>query len=93
MVSHIEQRIAGVLQASNVAPDFASPGKHLLISHQAILQGADWLDERQLALEEWKYLFGKNFDDCEILGSSHFPALFPVNWASQGYDLREQVFA
>jgi phytoene dehydrogenase-like protein len=86
------QRIAGVLQASNVDPNLAPPGKHLLISHQATHQGDDWLEERQLAMEDWHYLFGNDFDNCEVLGSSHFPALFPVNWASQGYDLREQVF-
>jgi len=87
------QRIAGILQASNVDPDLAPPGKHLLISHQTIHQGADWLEERQLAMEDWRYLFGSDFDNCEVLGSSHFPARFPVNWASQGHDLRDQVFA
>jgi phytoene dehydrogenase-like protein len=87
------QRVAGILQASNVDPNLAPPGKHLLISHQAIHQGADWLEERQLAMEDWRYLFGRDFDNCDVLGSSHFPAQFPVNWASQGYDLREQVFA
>ena len=87
------QRVAGILQASNIDPNLAPPGKHLLISHQTIRQGADWLEERQLALEDWSYLFGRDFDNCEVLGSSHFPARFPVNWASQGYDLREQIFS
>jgi len=87
------QRVAGILQASNIDANLAPPGKHLLISHQAIRAGADWLEERRLALEDWTYLFGSDFDNCEILGSSHFPERFPVNWASQGYDLREQVFA
>ena len=87
------QRVAGILQASNVDLSLAPPGKHLLISHQAIRKGANWLEERQLALADWKYLFGRDFDDCEVLGSSHFPEKFPVNWASQGYDLREQIFA
>lgn len=87
------KRVAGILQASNVDPNLAPPGKHLLISHQTIPQGADWLEERQLALEDWRYLFGRDFDNCEVLGSSHFPDRFPVNWASQGYDLREQIFA
>ena len=87
------QRIAGIMQASNADPNLAPAGKHLLISHQATLLGADWLEERQLALDDWRYLFGREFDNCDVLGSSHFPAQFPVNWASQGYDLREQVFA
>ena len=51
------------------------------------------MEERQLALKDWRYLFGSDFDNCEVLGSSYFPARFPVNWASQGHDLRDQIFA
>ena len=87
------QRVAGVLQVSNLDPSLAPPGKHLLISHQTIRRGADWLQERQLALQALRYLFGSDFDHCRVLKSSHFPARFPVNWASQGHDLREQIFA
>jgi phytoene dehydrogenase-like protein len=87
------QRVAGILQASNSDPNLAPPGKHLLISHQTIPTGADWQEERQLALQDWRYLFGSDYDKCEVLGSSHFPANFPVNWAVQGHDLRTQVFA
>ena len=56
-------------------------------------RGADWQEELQLALEDWRYVFGSDFDNCEVLGSSQFPNQFPVNWASQGHDLREQVFS
>ncbi|MFN2218784.1 MAG: FAD-dependent oxidoreductase [Anaerolineae bacterium] len=87
------QRVAGIVQISNIDPGLAPPGKHLLISHQTIRQGADWRQERQLALEDWKTLFGSDFDRCEVLGSSHFPARFPVNWASQGTDSHEQIYA
>jgi phytoene dehydrogenase-like protein len=87
------QRVAGIVQANNLDPSLAPPGKHLLLSHQAIRPGADWRHERRLALEDWRALFGDDFDNCEVLGSSHFPARFPVNWASQGFDLREQLFA
>jgi phytoene dehydrogenase-like protein len=87
------QRVAGVLQATNVDPDLAPPGCHLLISHQVIPRGADWQAERDLGLQDWRYLFGSAFDDCEVVGTSHFPDRFPVNWASQGLDLRTQPFA
>jgi hypothetical protein len=87
------KRIAGILQVSNIDPSLAPPGKHLLISHQIIHQGEDWRSCRQLALQDLKYLFGSDFDNCEVLGSSHFPARFPVNWASQGTDLRTHIFA
>jgi phytoene dehydrogenase-like protein len=87
------QRVAGILQATNVDPDLAPVGCHLLISHQVIPHGADWQAERDLGLQDWRYLFGKQFDDCEIVGVSHFPDRFPVNWASQGLDLRTQPFA
>ncbi len=87
------QRIAGILQATNIDPSLAPPGKHLLISHQVIQPGADWQAERDLALDDWRFLFGAAFDDCEIVGVGHFPAAFPVNWAAQGLDRRDQPFA
>jgi phytoene dehydrogenase-like protein len=87
------KRVAGILQASNVDPSLAPPGKHLLISHQTIPHGSDWREELKLGLADWEYLFGEKFADCEVLGASHFPDRFPVNWATQGYDLREQIFA
>ncbi len=87
------QRIAGILQVTNVDPNLSRDGRHLLISHQTIAPGADWQHERDLALEDWRYLFGDDFVDCEVVGVSHFPARFPVNWAQQGHDVRTQPFA
>jgi phytoene dehydrogenase-like protein len=87
------QRVAGILQATNVDPDLAPEGRHLLVSHQVVPSGADWQAERDLGLADWKYLFGAAFDDCQVVGVSHFPARFPVNWAAQGHDLRKQPFA
>lgn len=87
------QRIAGIVQATNVDPGLAPRGVHLLISHQTIPHGADWQKERDLALEDWRYLFGESFEQCRVVGISHFPERFPVNWASQGMDIRDQPFA
>jgi phytoene dehydrogenase-like protein len=87
------QRVAGILQATNIDPGLAPPGKHLLISHQVIPAGASWQIERDLALEDWRYLFGEDFEDCTVVGVSQFPAAFPVNWAAQGLDVRDQLFA
>jgi phytoene dehydrogenase-like protein len=87
------ERVAGIVQASNLDPSLAPAGKHLLISHQTILENADWRQECQLAVQDWRALFGRDFEDCEVLGSSQFPPRFPVNWASQGFDWRRQVYA
>jgi hypothetical protein len=87
------QRIAGILQATNVDPDLAPKGWHLLVSHQVMPPDADWQAERDLGLADWRYLFGSLFDDCQVVGVSHFPARFPVNWAAQGHDTRSQPFA
>lgn len=87
------QRIAGILQATNTDPDLAPEGWHLLVSHQVVPPGANWQAERDLGLADWKYLFGSAFDDCHVVGVSHFPARFPVNWAAQGHDVRTQPFA
>ena len=87
------QRVAGIVQVSNNDTNLSPPGRHLLMSHQTIQQGTDWQEEYQLAIEDWHYVFGNDFYNCQVLGCSHFPAQFPVNWASQGYDLRDQVFS
>jgi phytoene dehydrogenase-like protein len=87
------RRIAGIVQISNLDPDLAPPGKHLLISHQVVPQHADWRQERQLALQDWRDLFAADFDNCQVLGTSHFSAHLPVNWAAQGHDWRQQIFA
>jgi phytoene dehydrogenase-like protein len=87
------QRIAGIVQASNVDPKLAPEGHHLLVSHQTLPPGADWQSERDIALQDWRYLFGDAFDDCDVIGASQFPARFPVNWATQGHDLRAQPYA
>jgi hypothetical protein len=87
------QRIAGIIQVTNTDPSLAPPGKHLLISHQVLPPGANWQQELELALRDWHYVFGKAFESCTVLGCSQFSERFPVNWAVQGSDLREQPFA
>ncbi len=87
------QRVAGILQIANADLGLAPSGAHLLISHQVIPHGANWQAERDLALEDWRYLFGDVFNDCRVVGVSHFPESFPVNWASQGMDIRTQPFS
>jgi phytoene dehydrogenase-like protein len=87
------QRIAGILQATNADPTLAPPGKHLLISHQIIAPGADWQEERALAVRDWQHIFGDDFKQCEVVGASQFPGHFPVNWAAQGADIRSQPFS
>jgi phytoene dehydrogenase-like protein len=87
------QRVAGILQATNADPALAPPGKHLLISHQVILPGANLLAERAMAVEDWRTIFGEDFEGCEVIGVSQFPAHYPVNWAVQGADIRSQPYA
>jgi len=87
------QRIAGVIQVTNTDPSLAPPGKHLLISHQVLPPGANWQEEMALALQDWRQVFGKAFEACTVLGCSPFSERFPVNWAVQGSDLRQQPFS
>lgn len=87
------QRIAGIIQITNTDPSLAPPGKHLLISHQVLPPGANWQAERALAFNDWRSLFGPDFDDCVVVGCSQFNQNFPVNWAVQGSDVRCQPFS
>ncbi len=87
------QRVAGIIQATNVDPSLAPPGQHLLISHQTLPTRADWRAEYALGLQDWRHLFGDRFDACTVLGCANFNQDWPVNWAVQGLDERTQAFA
>jgi phytoene dehydrogenase-like protein len=87
------QRIAGILQATNADPALAPAGKHLLISHQMLPPGADAQQEQDLAVQDWQHVFGDDFKQCQVIGFSQFPERFPVNWATQGSDIRSQPYA
>ena len=87
------QRVAGIIQATQVDPSLAPPGQHLLISHQIMATGADWRAEYALGLQDWRHVFGEKFDACTVLGCANFNADWPVNWALQGLDERTQVLA
>ena len=87
------QRVAGIIQATNVDPGLAPPGQHLLISHQTLPAGADWRAEYALGLQDWRHVFGDRFDACTVLGCANFNQDWPVNWAVQGLDERTQALA
>lgn len=87
------QRVAGIIQATQVDPSLAPPGQHLLISHQTLPAGADWRAEYALGLQDWRYVFGDKFDACSVLGCANFNQDWPVNWAVQGLDERTQPMA
>ena len=87
------QRVAGIIQATNVDPSLAPPGQHLLISHQTVPPGADWRAEYALGLQDWRHVFGDRFDGCTVLGCANFNRDWPVNWAVQGLDERTQALA
>ena len=87
------QRVAGIIQATQVDPSLAPPGQHLLISHQTMPAGADWRAEYALGLQDWRHVFGDKINACTVLGCANFNADWPVNWAVQGLDERTQVLA
>ena len=87
------QRVAGIIQATQVDPSLAPPGQHLLISHQITPAGADWRAEYALGLQDWCHVFGDRFDACTVLGCANFNQDWPVNWAVQGLDERVQALA
>lgn len=80
------QRVAAIVQPTNADPKLAPPGKHLLISHQ-ILKSDDISRETELALSDFKSIFGPRFDrECEIICVQTFVGGWPVNRAVQGRD-------
>lgn len=82
------RRIAGIVQPTNSDPTLAPPGKHLLISHQ-VIQSDNVEEERVLALEDWRMLFGKAFDThCRVLTMGTYRGEWPVNRVVQGEDVQ-----
>ncbi|HCI81172.1 MAG TPA: hypothetical protein DHW02_15955 [Ktedonobacter sp.] len=80
------KRIAGIVQPTNHDPSLAPPGKHLLISHQ-VIQSNDVEEERKLALEDLRMLFGEVFDKhCRVLTMGTYRGEWPVNRIAQGED-------
>ncbi len=81
------RRIAGMVQPTNSDPSLAPAGKHLLISHQ-VIQSNNIEEERVLALEDLRLLFGEDFEKhCRILTMGTYRGEWPVNRIVQGEDV------
>lgn len=81
------RRIAGIVQPTNSDPCLAPAGKHLLISHQ-VIQSANLAQEKALALEDLRTLFGETFTrHCRVLTMSAYRGEWPVNRLVQGSDV------
>ena len=80
------KRVAGIVQPTNHDPSLAPEGKHLLISHQ-VIQSNNIEEERALALEDLRTLFGETFDKhCRVLTMGTYRGEWPVNRIAQGED-------
>jgi phytoene dehydrogenase-like protein len=77
------QRINGINEVTNTDPSLAPPGKHLVMSHQAIISD-DLNEEINLGLLDLQQLFpGKKY---EVLLIQSYSNGWPVNRASSGSD-------
>ena len=77
------QRINGINEVTNIDPSLAPPGKHLVMSHQAVLSD-DLEQEINAGLSDLKRLFpGKKY---EVLMVQSYSNGWPVNRASSGSD-------
>lgn len=77
------KRINGINEVTNADPSLAPPGKHLVMSHQAIISD-DRKFEIDLGLLDMKQLFpGKKY---EVLLIQSYSSEWPVNRASSGSD-------
>jgi phytoene dehydrogenase-like protein len=77
------RRINGINEVTNIDPSLAPPGKHLIMSHQA-LQSDDIQSEIELGLKDLKDIF--HGDDYEILMVQTYRDGWPVNRAGSGSD-------
>ena len=78
------RRVNGINEVTNIDPSLAPPGKHLVMSHQA-LQSDDIQSEIELGLKDLEDIFHK--DDYEVLMVQTYRDGWPVNRAGSGSDL------
>ncbi len=84
------QRISGIVEVSQSVPSLVSPGMHMLDTFQVPLSD-DFALERQLAIEDLRYVLGADFDrHCRVVRVSSFRGAWPVNRAAQGQDSGDQ---
>jgi phytoene dehydrogenase-like protein len=77
------QRINGINEVTNADPSLAPPGKHLIMSHQAIVSD-DLKEEINLGLFDLQQLFPDK--KYEVLLVQSYSDGWPVNRASSGSD-------
>ncbi|TAN39654.1 MAG: NAD(P)/FAD-dependent oxidoreductase, partial [Candidatus Methanoperedens sp.] len=77
------ERINGINEVTQADPSLAPQGKHLVMSHQAVL--SDNLEEEiKLGLSDLKWLFPEK--KYEVLMVQSYSGGWPVNRASSGSD-------
>ncbi len=84
MLTPYARRVNGINEVTNIDPSLAPPGKHLVMSHQA-LQSDDIESEIELGLKDLEDIFHK--DDYEVLIVQTYRDGWPVNRAGSGSDL------
>ncbi len=78
------ERINGINEVTNADPTLAPPGKHLVMSHQAVISD-DFNREINLGLGDLKCLFPDK--KYEVLLVQSYSNGWPVNRASSGSDI------
>jgi len=78
------ERINGINEVTQADPSLAPQGKHLVMSHQAVLSD-NLEDEINLGLSDLKMLFPEN--KYEVLMVQSYSGGWPVNRASSGTDI------
>jgi phytoene dehydrogenase-like protein len=77
------RRINGINEVTSIDPSLAPPGKHLVMSHQA-LQSDDIPTEIELGLKDLEDIF--HGDDYEVLMVQSYRDGWPVNRTGSGSD-------
>ncbi len=81
------ERINGINEVTNAAPELAPEGEHLLMSHQRLPEGADIKQEIELGLRDLRRLFPEFKKYCRVLAVQVYHSTWPVNRAPSGTHL------
>ncbi len=84
------KRIGGVNEVTNADPSLAPPGKHLLMSHQALDPARDVREEIRLGKEDLRTIFPDFDKHCEVLMAQTYKGEWPVNRVPSGVHLQPE---
>lgn len=84
-------RIDGLNEVTNADSSLAPKGKHLLMSHQALIPGEDVRKEIRLGIKDLHLLFPDFKEHCRVITAQCYRGKWPVNRTMSGMEISPET--